>query len=84
MPGTRSAIGASRSSRPSSTRRSAAVAVATRLPALLAERGGWGEHQVILPEVPFVDALTGREFPGGSTSLAEVLATLPVALLVAR
>ncbi|HSO69853.1 MAG TPA: malto-oligosyltrehalose synthase, partial [Arachnia sp.] len=62
----------------------AAVAVATRLPALLAERGGWGEHQVILPEVPFVDALTGREFPGGSTSLAEVLATLPVALLVAR
>ena len=62
----------------------AAVAVATRLPALLAERGGWGEHQVILPDVPFVDALTGREFPGGSTSLAEVLATLPVALLVAR
>ncbi|MBB1516240.1 malto-oligosyltrehalose synthase [Tessaracoccus sp. MC1679] len=62
----------------------AAVAVATRLPALLAERGGWGEHQVILPEAPFVDALTGREFPGGSTSLAEVLATLPVALLVSR
>lgn len=62
----------------------AAVAVATRLPALLAERGGWGEHQVILPEVAFVDALTGRRFPGGSTLVAEVLATLPVALLVAR
>ncbi|MHA6511705.1 malto-oligosyltrehalose synthase [Tessaracoccus sp. Z1128] len=61
-----------------------AVAVATRLPALLAERGGWGEHQVILPEVAFVDALTGREFAGGSTAVAEVLATLPVALLVAR
>ena len=61
-----------------------AVAVATRLPTLLAERGGWGEHQVILPELPFVDVLTGQEFDGGATLLAEVLATLPVALLVAR
>ena len=61
-----------------------AVAVATRLPSLLAERGGWGEHQVILPEGDFVDALTGREFAGGATPLADVLATLPVALLVAR
>ncbi|MHA6524889.1 malto-oligosyltrehalose synthase [Tessaracoccus sp. G1721] len=61
-----------------------AVAVATRLPSLLAERGGWGEHQVILPELPLVDVLTGQEFDGGATPLAEVLATLPVALLVAR
>lgn len=61
-----------------------AVAVATRLPSLLAERGGWGEHQVILPEGEFVDTLTGREFTGGAVAIADVLAELPVALLAAR
>ncbi|AQP44517.1 malto-oligosyltrehalose synthase [Tessaracoccus flavus] len=60
------------------------VTVATRLPSLLAERGGWGDHQLILPEGTFVDALTGREIAGGPVSLEEVLSDLPVALLVAR
>ncbi len=61
----------------------ATVTVATRLPSALAERGGWGDHQLILPETGFTDALTGREFPGGATAIADVLADLPVALLVA-
>lgn len=60
-----------------------AVAVATRLPSLLAERGGWGEHQIILPEGRFRCALTGTEIDGGAQLLSDVLGDLPVALLVA-
>lgn len=60
----------------------AAVAVATRLPARLAERGGWGEHTLFLPDGRFADLLTGREVSGGQTALADVLVDLPVALLV--
>ena len=60
-----------------------AVTVATRLPALLKERGGWGEHQIILPEGSFVDVLTGRAVSGGAAAIADILADLPVALLVA-
>lgn len=59
-----------------------AVAVATRLPASLAERGGWGEHQVILPEGSYRCALTGTEVAGGAQPLAHVLGGFPVALLV--
>lgn len=58
------------------------VAVATRLPVALARRGGWGEHTIALPEGPWRDLLTGATVPGGTTALAEVLAALPVALLV--
>lgn len=58
-----------------------AVTVATRLPHALAERGGWGEHNVVLPEGRFTDVLTGREFDGGQVLLAELLDQLPVALL---
>lgn len=61
-----------------------AITVATRQPAVLAERGGWLEHKLILPEGTYVDALTGREHDGGEVPLADVLADLPVALLVAR
>lgn len=60
-----------------------AVTVATRLPTALAERGGWSEHQLILPDGHYTDALTGREVEGGAVALADVLADLPVALLVA-
>ncbi|MFD0867256.1 hypothetical protein ACFQ06_15755, partial [Tessaracoccus lubricantis] len=60
-----------------------AVAAATRLPSVLAERGGWGEHQIILPEGRYRCALSGLEFDGGAQPLAQVLAELPVALLVA-
>ncbi|WP_296140072.1 malto-oligosyltrehalose synthase [uncultured Tessaracoccus sp.] len=59
-----------------------AVPVATRLPARLAERDGWGEHTLFLPEGRFLDVLTGRHHDGGQTALADVLGALPVALLV--
>ncbi len=59
----------------------AAIAVATRLPSRLTERGGWGEHTLALPEGRFRDVLTGREIPGGQTAIAQVLDDLPVALL---
>lgn len=60
----------------------AAITVVTRLSAALEERGGWGEHVVVLPTGRFRDALTGREIDGGETLLADLLADLPVALLV--
>jgi (1->4)-alpha-D-glucan 1-alpha-D-glucosylmutase len=61
-----------------------AVTLATRLPLTLARYGGWGAHTVALPEGRWVDALTGRELPGGPVALSEALGTLPLALLVRR
>jgi (1->4)-alpha-D-glucan 1-alpha-D-glucosylmutase len=55
-----------------------AIVVATRLPVGLAGRGGWGDTRIDVPE-GFVDAFTGRAAVG---SLDELLATLPLALLV--
>jgi (1->4)-alpha-D-glucan 1-alpha-D-glucosylmutase len=60
----------------------AVVTVATRLPVALARHGGWYEHTVALPAGTWRDVLTGREVAGGSAPLDDVLATLPVALLV--
>ncbi len=59
-----------------------AVAVATRLPVALDRHGGWGEHTLALPEGTWRDELTGRELPGGSVRLADVLTDLPVAFLL--
>lgn len=59
------------------------ITVATRLAGVLAERGGWKDHQVVLPEGSFTDLLTGRHWEGGEVNLAELLESLPVALLVA-
>nr|WP_298803208.1 malto-oligosyltrehalose synthase [uncultured Pseudokineococcus sp.] len=62
-----------------------AVTVATRLPDALARYGGWGEHSLTLPGTPagaWRDVLTGREHAPGAARLADVLADLPVALLV--
>ncbi|ABS04538.1 malto-oligosyltrehalose synthase [Kineococcus radiotolerans SRS30216 = ATCC BAA-149] len=58
------------------------VAVATRLPVSLERLGGWGEHTLTLPEGTWRNAFTGAELPGGATRIAEVLAELPVALLL--
>ena len=55
-----------------------AVAVATRLPVGLAGRGGWGDTTLEAPD-GFVDAFTGR---AATTRLADLLGSLPVALLV--
>jgi (1->4)-alpha-D-glucan 1-alpha-D-glucosylmutase len=58
------------------------VVLATMLPVELAELGGWAEHAVTLPEGTWTDLLTGRQVRGGSVRVGELLASLPVALLV--
>jgi (1->4)-alpha-D-glucan 1-alpha-D-glucosylmutase len=60
------------------------VVVMTRLPVSLDRFGGWGEHTVSLPEsdTGWRDLLTGRALGSGAQRLAELLADLPVALLV--
>jgi (1->4)-alpha-D-glucan 1-alpha-D-glucosylmutase len=63
----------------------AVVTLATRLPVSLARLGGWGANTVVLPGGSWHDELTGRKVAtgdGGSVQLADVLADLPVALLV--
>ncbi len=59
----------------------AAITVATRWPAQLAADGGWGELTVVVPPGEWTDLFTGRVV-GGQLLAREVLADLPVALLV--
>ena len=56
------------------------VGVATRLPAGLDGRGGWGDTTIDLPSGGFTDVLSGRTW-SGTVRLVELLADLPVALL---
>jgi (1->4)-alpha-D-glucan 1-alpha-D-glucosylmutase len=58
------------------------VTVVTRLASGLAQRGGWGEARIALPEGRWRDALTGIEHEGGMVPLAVLLEDWPVALLV--
>lgn len=60
------------------------VAVATRLPVGLADRGGWGETVLPLPggADDWHDVVTGAAVDGSAPRLADVLGRLPVALLV--
>jgi (1->4)-alpha-D-glucan 1-alpha-D-glucosylmutase len=58
-----------------------ALTLATRLPAGLAAGGGWRDTAVELP-VAVRDELTGTGYGPGAVSVAEVLGTYPVALLV--
>ncbi len=60
--------------------RGGALTVATRLPVGLAARG-WGDTVLHLPEGRWADLLTGREY-AGDAPVHEVLADLPVALLI--
>lgn len=63
--------------------RGGAVTVATRLPVGLAARGGWGDTVLPLPEGAWRDVLTGRVAEASTGApVAELLADLPVALLV--
>ncbi len=64
--------------------RGAMVAVATRLPAGLAARGGWGDTVLALPDGAddWVDVITGSSVDGAAPRLADLLARYPVALLV--
>ena len=60
------------------------AAVATRGPRRLVDGGGWKDHTVTLPEGVWRDELTGRLHTGGrEVRCADLLAQLPVALLVA-
>jgi (1->4)-alpha-D-glucan 1-alpha-D-glucosylmutase len=63
--------------------RGGAITVATRLPAGLRRRGGWGDTAVMLPSGRWRDEFTGRVIDGGAAPLAELLADYPVALLTA-
>ncbi len=58
------------------------VVVATRLPVGLADRGGWGDTTLALPEGRWTDVLTGAEVSGGQVSLSALLNRYPVGLLV--
>ncbi|MBD8077942.1 malto-oligosyltrehalose synthase [Cellulosimicrobium arenosum] len=62
------------------------VTIATRLHGTVRRLGGWRDHVVALPSpgpsVGWHDLLTGRDHPAGTVALADLLADLPVALLV--
>ncbi|SDJ20044.1 maltooligosyl trehalose synthase [Frankineae bacterium MT45] len=60
--------------------RGGAITLATRLPAALARRGGWGEAAIRL-DGSYRDAFTGRSV-SGTVALSGLLDRLPVALLV--
>ncbi|MEO5745918.1 MAG: malto-oligosyltrehalose synthase, partial [Terracoccus sp.] len=60
------------------------VVLATRLAGRLADRGGWADDTVDLPEGEWRDLLSGEAIAGGSVPIRRVLREpgLPVALLV--
>jgi malto-oligosyltrehalose synthase len=59
-----------------------AVTVATRLPAGLRRRGGWGDTALPLPGLHWWDVLTGVRHAGLRPPLSELTRRLPVALLI--
>jgi (1->4)-alpha-D-glucan 1-alpha-D-glucosylmutase len=58
------------------------ITVAMRFSARLRLAGGWHDTTLTLPRGAWVDALSGREHPGGETLLRDLLAGSCVALLV--
>jgi (1->4)-alpha-D-glucan 1-alpha-D-glucosylmutase len=58
------------------------LTLVTRWPTTLAARGGWADTTMQLPSGDWTDALTGRRIGAGRQRVADVLANLPVALLV--
>jgi hypothetical protein len=59
-----------------------AVTVATRLPAGLRQAGGWKDTSLRLPGRQWRDVLTGTRHDTDRPLLADLTATLPVALLI--
>jgi (1->4)-alpha-D-glucan 1-alpha-D-glucosylmutase len=64
------------------TRSEHLVTVAMRFSARLRRAGGWRDTTVALPRGAWVDALSGREHPGGETPVRDLLGGSCVALLV--
>ncbi|HEV2887719.1 MAG TPA: malto-oligosyltrehalose synthase [Jatrophihabitans sp.] len=60
--------------------RGGAVAVATRLPVGLRQRGGWQDSELALGPGHYLDQLTGRRYQG-EVRMAELLRHYPVAFL---
>jgi (1->4)-alpha-D-glucan 1-alpha-D-glucosylmutase len=63
-------------------RRGGAITIATRLPYGLADRGGWQDTTITVPNGSYRDELTDEVQHGPSLRLADVLTRLPVSLLV--
>jgi (1->4)-alpha-D-glucan 1-alpha-D-glucosylmutase len=61
--------------------RAEVITVVTRLALQLAAAAGWADHTVHLPAGRWTDRLTGETLDGGPVSLAQLLASYPVALL---
>ena len=57
------------------------VTVVTRLSVGLERVGGWGDTTITLPDGEWTDRLSGATVQGGEVRLADLLTTLPVALL---
>jgi (1->4)-alpha-D-glucan 1-alpha-D-glucosylmutase len=62
--------------------RGGVVAVATRLPVGLSRHGGWHDTTLTLDGHTWKEALTNTSYGGNRLSVAELLHTYPVALLV--
>ncbi|WP_134324311.1 malto-oligosyltrehalose synthase [Cumulibacter soli] len=62
--------------------RGGVIVVITRFPARLVANGGWGNTRLTLPGGRWSDALTAVRRPGGICEIGDILAKLPVALLV--
>jgi (1->4)-alpha-D-glucan 1-alpha-D-glucosylmutase len=64
-------------------RSSAVVTIATRLTVALDKAGGWSPADTVtMPDGSWRDLLTGATYGAGPIPATELLATLPVALLV--
>ncbi|WP_250033476.1 malto-oligosyltrehalose synthase [Paractinoplanes maris] len=62
--------------------RGGAVTIATRLPVGLSRHGGWGDTVVSLDGHSWTEVFTNTSYGGNRLSMAELLKTYPVALLV--
>jgi (1->4)-alpha-D-glucan 1-alpha-D-glucosylmutase len=58
------------------------VVLATRFSAHLERDGGWRDTGVTLPDVSWIDGISGVEHDGGEVLVSHLLMTHPVALLV--
>lgn len=57
------------------------VTVASRLTRRVFERGGFGEHTVVLPQGEWTDIITGTTFDNTARLVSDILTTSPVAVL---